>query len=236
MKIHEGELIQGNKGSKESKPRTPVEAPDSLHSNAYARILDLVSEGEIYGLVNGSSSIFLDETPLTAFTGVSFEARNGTQDQSYIQGFPAVENETAVGVELRSDAPWVRAITNTQLSAVRIRLSTPRLVKQNPTNGDTGGHTVNYIIQVKTGTGEYHSVVTSAFSGKTTTKYERSHRIDLPASSEGWSIRVIRMTGNTATGTIADTTFIEAITEIIDAKFKYPNSALVGLRFDASQF
>lgn len=236
MKPLEGEVILGAKGGSESKPRTPVEAPDSLHSHAYARILDLVSEGEIYGLVNGNSSIYLDETPLTSFSGVSVETRNGTQDQSYIAGFPAVESETIVGLELRSETPWTRSFTNTELSAVRIRLSTPRLLKQNPTNGDTGGYTVNYIIRVATDGGPYTTFLTSAFSGKTTTKYERSHRIDLPPAQSGWTVQVFRMTGNTATGSIADTMFVDAYTEIIDAKFRYPNSALIGLRFDAAQF
>lgn len=234
-------IIKGAKGGSD-KPRTPVEAPDSLHSVAYARILDLVSEGEIFGLVNGLQSVFLDETPLSSdgqalnFEGVTLNERKGSQLQSYITGFPAVENETAVGVELRSDAPWIRSITNLQLSAVRIRLSTPRLARQNPSTGDTGGYTVQYAIDVAEVGGSYVEVLKTAFSGKTTTKYERSHRIDLPASTVGWTIRIRRLTPNETSGTIADTMNIEAVTEIIDAKFRYPNSALVGLQFDARQF
>lgn len=233
--------ITGSKGGG-GKARTPVEAPDSLHSVAYARILDLVSEGEIFGLVDGLKSIYLDETPLSSdgtalnFEGVTVSERKGTQLQSYIPGIPAVENETAIGVELRSDQPWVRAITNLQLSAVRVRLSTPRLVKQDPSTGDTGGYTVKYAIDVAVVGGAYAEVLSTAFSGKTTTKYERSHRIDLPPSTTGWNIRVRRITPNETVGTIADITNIEALTEIIDAKFRYPNSALVGLQFDARQF
>ncbi|WID42046.1 tail protein [Pseudomonas phage ZQG1] len=230
------EDIQGFKGgSSKSEPRTPVEAPDSLHSTAYAKILDLISEGEIEGLVNGRASVFLDETPATNLPGVSIVERKGTQFQSHISGFPAVESEIAVGVELRHDTPYIRSLTNSQLSAVRIRLSTPRLLKQNPKNGDTGGHKVNYTVELATNGGAYQTVLMSAFSGKTTTKYERSHRIDLPPSPGGWIIRITR-SGNTSVGTIADTTYVEAITEIIDAKFRYPNSAIIGLEFDASHF
>ena len=39
---------------------TPVEQTDNLHSTAYARVLDLISEGEIVGPANGLQSIYLD--------------------------------------------------------------------------------------------------------------------------------------------------------------------------------
>ena len=57
--------IRGYKGGKGGgSSRTPVEAKDSLHSTSYARVLDLLSEGEIAGLVNGLQSIYLNTTPL----------------------------------------------------------------------------------------------------------------------------------------------------------------------------
>lgn len=220
----------------------PIESPDSLHSIAYARVLDLVSEGEIGGLVNGLQSIYLDSTPLVNqdgsanFQNVSVDTRVGTQDQDYIPGFPAVENETAIGVPLTSAAPWVRAVTNTQLSAVRIRMSVPSLSQANTSNGDITGYRIEYAIDVATDGGSYQQVLASAFDGKTTSKYQRSHRVNLPTAGTGWSVRVRRITPNANSGTIADTTVVESITEIIDAKLRYPNSALVGLQIDARQF
>ncbi|WP_430444787.1 MAG: host specificity protein J [Pseudomonas piscis] len=233
--------IIGYKGG-ESKPRPAVEAPDSLQSTAYARMLDLVSEGEIQGLVAGERSVYLDETPLANadgsrnFSGVSLDVRTGSQDQQHIPGFPAVESEIAIGVELKSDQPWTRAITNLQLSAVRVRLSVPRLSQTNTSNGDTNGYTVQYKIELSTNGGAWVQVLASAFSGKTSTKYERSHRVDLPPATAGWQIRVTRLTPNSTSGAIADKTSIDAITEVIDAKLRYPGSAIIGLEFDASQF
>ncbi|WP_273823005.1 host specificity protein J [Pseudomonas asplenii] len=234
-------FIAGSKGG-ESKPRPAVEAPDNLQSIAYARILDLVSEGEIRGLVNGMQSVFLDETPLANadgtlnFSGVTLDTRYGSQDQEHIPGFPAVESEIGVSVELRYGQPWTRAVTNLELSAVRIRLSTPRLAQTNSSNGDTNGYSVSYRIEVSTDNGPFVTVLSAAFSGKTTTKYERSHRIDLPEASSGWQVRVTRLTPNSTSGLLADTTNIDAITEIIDAKLRCPGSAIIGLQFDASQF
>ncbi|WEX16296.1 host specificity protein J [Pseudomonas sp. G11] len=233
--------IAGSKGG-EDKPRPSVEAPDNLQSVAYARILDLVSEGEIVGLVDGMRSVFLGETPLANadgslnFSGVTLDVRTGSQDQLHIPGFPSVESEVGVGVELRYDQPWVRAVTNLQLSAERVRISVPRLAQTNTSNGDTNGYTVQYRIELSTDGGPYVPMVISSFSGKTSTKYERSHRVDLPPANSGWQVRVVRTTPNATSSAIADTTTIDAITEVIDAKLRYPGSAMIGVQFDASQF
>lgn len=233
-------MIKGAKGGSD-KPRTPKESPDSLVSIAYARLIDLISEGEIYGLVNGAASIYLDETPAStsggaSFRGFSWAQRTGSQHQSYLAGFPQVENEITIGVELQASSPWVRSITNTDLSAVRINFSVPRLAKQNASNGDTTGYRVDYAIDVAIGFGAYQEVLTGAFNGKTTGGYERSVRIDLPEGSGGWRVRVRRLTPNSTSSTISDTVNIKSFTEIIDAKFRYPNSAIVGVSFDAETF
>ena len=234
-------VIKGAKGGE--KPRTPVEAPNSLRSIAYARILDLVSEGPIRGLVNGAKSVFLDETPLQSidnsfnFKNVQMDVRLGTQDQDYIPGFPSVENGLPIGLELRYGTPFTRAFSNLNLDAIRVTLSVPALSKTNIENGDVNGHTVGYAIDLSVDGGAFANVLSGNFSGKTTTKYERSHRIDLPkATSIGWTLRVRRTTINGSTVSVADQTFVESVTEIIDAKLRYPMSALIGLAIDASQF
>src|SRR5690554_2091924 len=231
--------IHGRKGGDE-KPRVPKEAPDNIQSVAYAKILLALGEGEFAGGITGRD-IYLDGTPLLAqdgsanFPGVRWEFRPGTQHQTHIAGLPAVENELAVGLELRSDSPWVRSVVNTQLSAVRVRLSWPMLQYQKD-NGDVVGHTIEYAFDVATDGGPYQEVAQFTLSGKTTTKYERTHRIDLPPASGGWQIRARRITPNQNSNRYADTMRVEAITEVIDAKLRYPNTALLYIEFDSSQF
>lgn len=218
------------------------EASDSLHSIAYAKVLDLISEGEIKGPANGLQSVFLNETPLQNpdgtfnFKNVTVDFRTGTQTQDVIAGFPSVENELGIGVELKSTAPWVHAVNNLQLSAVRIRLAVSALSKANTSNGDINGYHIDYVIEVSTDTGAYKPVVTSAFDGKTTSKYERTERINLPKAVQGWTVRVRRLTPNANSSSVADVTTVTSITEVIDAKLRYPMSALVGIQVDASQF
>lgn len=232
--------IVGAKGSSSSSSAT--EAADTLRSIAYARVLDVVSEGPIGGLVDGLKSVFLDDTPIensdgsTNFSNYTVDTRLGTQDQTYMSGFPSVESETAIGVELRADKPWVHSIENIQLTAVRLRLAVPALSQTNTSTGDITGYVINYAIDVSTDGGAFATVLTSSLDGKTTSLYERSHRIELGAATTGWQIRVRRLTANSASAYIANTTNIEAITEVIDRKFRYPMSALVGMTFDASSF
>ena len=128
------------------------------------------------------------------FKNVQIDTRVGTQDQDYIKGFPAVESELGVNLELQQGTPWTRAINNTALSAIRVRLSVPTLSKADTSNGDIKGHSVQYAIDLSTDGGSFVTVLNSAFTGKTSTKYVRSHRIDLPAASSGWIVRVRRIT------------------------------------------
>ncbi|MCQ4257487.1 host specificity protein J [Stutzerimonas stutzeri] len=235
--------IAGRKGG-EKTPRSPVIAPDSVRSTAYAKVLLALGEGEFAADANGQldgRNIYLDGTPLLAadgtenFPGVKWEFRPGTPHQEHIAGLPAVENETALGVELRSGAPLVRAISNSQLSAVRVRVSWPML-QQQQSNGDVVGYRIDYAIDLATDGGSYVEVATYTLNDKVTSKYERTHRIDLPTSATGWQLRVRRLTANQNNPAIADTMRVEAITEVIDAKLRYPNTALLFVQFDASQF
>ncbi|WP_412788430.1 host specificity protein J [Pseudomonas aeruginosa] len=235
----ENQHLAGRKGGS-SKPKQPVEAPDSLRSVATAKILLAVGEGEFAG-VPSERDIYLDNTPLMDpsgnlnFPNVKWEWRAGAVDQDYIPGIPAVENETSVNVELRSDTPWVRSLSNTQLSAVRLRFAWPALQQQD-TNGNIGGYRIEYAVDLATDGGAYQEVLREAVDGKTTTRYERSRRIDLPAATNGWQVRVRRLTPNQNNNRIADTMLIAGYTEVIDAKLRYPNTALLYVEFSAEQF
>lgn len=233
------ETIYGAKGGG-GGGHTPVESKDSLLSESTAKILLAISEGEIAGGLD-DTRIFLDDTPIgnadgsKNFEGVTWEFRAGSEHQEYIQGIPSVDNEIAVGMELKDDQPYVRSINNTQLSAVRIRFSAPQFMQQHD-NGDTTGYRVDYIIELSTDGSGYKEVIKSAFDGKTTSEYQRTHRIELPKANTGWQLRVRRLTKNQNNARIADKINIAAVVEVIDAKLRYPNTALLFITFNARQF
>ncbi|ELE9750610.1 phage tail protein [Enterobacter kobei] len=231
--------ITGRKGGSSSS-RTPTEQPDDLQSVAKAKILVALGEGEFAGQLTGKD-IYLDGTALENadgsqnFSGVTWEFRAGTQAQKYIQGIPGTENEISVGTEVTSATAWTRTFTNTQLSAVRLRLKWPSLFKQED-DGDLVGYSVNYAIDLQTDGGTWRTVLNTSVTGKTTSGYERSHRIDLPQAGSTWTIRLRKITADANSAKIGDTMTLQSFTEVIDAKLRYPNTALLYIEFDSSQF
>ena len=231
--------ITGRKGGSSSS-RTPTEQPDDLQSVAKAKILVALGEGEFAGQLTGKD-IYLDGTALENadgsqnFSGVTWEFRAGTQAQKYIQGIPGTENEISVGTEVSNATAWTRTFTNTQLSAVRLRLKWPSLFKQED-DGDLVGYSVNYAIDLQTDGGTWQTVLNTSVTGKTTSGYERSHRIDLPQAGSTWTIRLRKITSDANSAKIGDTMTLQSFTEVIDAKLRYPNTALLYIEFDSSQF
>ncbi|MFH0225078.1 DUF1983 domain-containing protein [Vibrio furnissii] len=227
-------VISGRKGDD-----TPSEDPNTLKSIANARMLLALGEGEFEGGIDGKR-IYLDGTPLVSesgtlnFSNVVWAFRPGTVDQDYIAGFPAIEAETAVGVELKSDTPWVTTLTNSLLSACILRFRWPALQRQKD-NGDLVGYSISYRIDVAVDGGPFEVMSEQNVTGKTTSDYERSVRVDLPAGNF-WTVRVVRLTPNQNSSKYADVMYVSAVTEVIDLKLRYPNTALLGISFDATQF
>ena len=232
-------VLKGRKGGSSSS-RTPTEQPDDLQSVAKAKILIALGEGEFAGQLTGKD-IYLDGTALENadgsqnFSGVTWGFRAGMQAQKYIQGIPGTENEISVGTEVSSATAWTRTFTNTQLSAVRLRLKWPSLFKQED-DGDLVGYSVNYAIDLQTDGGTWQTVLNTSVTGKTTSGYERSHRIDLPQAGSTWTIRLRKITSDANSAKIGDTMTLQSFTEVIDAKLRYPNTALLYIEFDSSQF
>lgn len=233
------EAITGAKGGSQ-KQHTPVEQPDSSQSMARCRMLLALGEGEFAGGLD-ATRIFLDGTPLgnpdgtMNFENVTWDFRPGTQTQAPIPGFPAVENETSIGVSLTKVTPWTRAISNTQIDAVLVRVGIPGL-QQQENDGDIVGTTVQYHIDLAVDGGAYSTVMTKTVTEKLSSLYELTHRINLPKASTGWQIRVVRDTEDSTSQMLQNKTQVQAITEVIDARLRYPHTALLYVSFNAKAF
>lgn len=231
--------ITGAKGGSQ-KQHTPVEQPDSAQSMARCRMLLALGEGEFAGGLD-ATRIFLDGTPLgnadgsMNFENVSWDFRPGTQVQTPIPGFPAVENETTIGVSLTKATPWTRAISNTQIDAVLVRVGIPGL-QQQENDGDIIGTTVKYHIDLAVDGGAYSTVMTKTITEKLSSLYELTHRINLPKATTGWQIRVVRDTADSTSQMLQNKTQVQAITEVIDARLRYPHTALLYVSFNAKSF
>lgn len=240
MRLLEGAtVIHGQKGGGGSA-HTPVEQPDDLLSVAKLKMLLAIAEGEIQGDLT-AQQIFLNDTALANddgtynFTGVKWEYRSGTQDQTYIQGLPEIDNETSAGIKVTTSSPWVRQFSDLTLDAVRIKLSLPAQYAYKD-NGDMIGTVTQYAIDLSTDGGAWQTVVNGTFDGKTTSEYQRDHRLDLPAGTSGWSVRVRRITADSSSTKLVNAFSVFSYAEVIDSKLRYPNTALLYIELDSSQF
>lgn len=234
--------VQGSKGaSKPPAQYVPVEAPQSLRSKARGRILDLIAHGPIVGLVNGLQSILLDDTPLQNpdgtfnFEGVVVQTREGYPDQAYIPGFTAVENSVEVNAEIKFATPIVRSVTNNDANAVIVTVAIQGLTEQK-SNGDLLGYVLPYAVDVRQGLGAWTTALVDTIDGKTTATYQRSSRIPLNGPGP-FDIRVRRTNQESAADSkISDDLYWSIMTEVIDARLNYPDSALVAIDIDAELF
>lgn len=350
--------------------RAAVEDADTLQSRAMIGIIDLLGEGQIGGLVDGAKSIFFNNTPLQNsdgsmnFNGVTWEFRDGQQDQSVINGFSDVETPNVVNVRVKKSQPSVVTVTNPNADAVRMIMVIPALYSQDMSTGDVHGTTLNYKFQVQTNnsgpyvdvasgrqtvnlsgtsteisSGSYiydasikvswtgdlntsttpdyqtfayevqgsrdggnwttftsgvingtrsqyddpesgasyiaptgsktHNITTPdgiagpwAFkvvkksgygsavitgtgsagtaevriSGKTRSKYQRAHEITLPKPATTWNIKTVRITDDSTSMALVNELWVDSVVEIVNSKLTYPNSAIVGVQIDSSQF
>lgn len=232
--------IQGAKAG-QKQPKRPSIADDTIASISRLKALYLLSEGEIKGLTNGAASIELEGTPLVDdsgnpnFEGVEWEIRTGTVDQEHIAGMPSASNEVGINTTLSSDTPYIRKISNTQLSSVNVNISFP-LLKQVQDDGDVVGVTVAYAIDVQTDGMGYVTMLNTSLKAKTSGRYQKTHNIKLPEAQTSWQIRVRKITEDGNNETLFNAMQIDSMGEIIDVKLTYPCSALLYLSFDAKTF
>ncbi|POY77346.1 host specificity protein [Pseudomonas amygdali pv. morsprunorum] len=231
--------IRGSKGG-DSTQKQPTIALNSTASIATARIVYLWSWGPIVGPVDGLRSVKLDGTPLVAedgtvnFPGVKWQFRNGELNQQRLEGIAESSNEVDVNQQLLSTTPYLRSINNPVLDALRVRFSWPQLQSQDQ-SGNINGVRIDYAIDLATDGGPFVQVLADYVDRKNVTKYERSHRLNLPAGSR-WTMRVRRITPEANSSLVQDAMFVEAVAEVVDSDQEFPLTAVSCVEYDAQQF
>ena len=213
---------------------TPYEAPETGRSKQAVKIVEIISEGEIKGLINGVQSVFLDNTPIQNkdgtwnFSNVEAEGRIGIQDQDILEGFNTSEKEVSVGTQVRKNTPLTRTVSDTKVSRLRLTLGVQSLFQQND-QGDTHGASVTLNIFIGA------RVIPLTISGKYSSQYLRQIEVDnLPPAP--FTVRVERIDADSKSQRLQNNTIWASYTEIIETQLAYPNTALVGIKFDSDYF
>lgn len=243
-------LIAGAGGKKSSgSSRTPVEADDTVNSRTMASILDLLGEGVVGGLIDGAKSIFVDGVALQnedgSFnrSGVTWDFRDGSQDQSPMPGFDFVETPKVVNTQLKTTNAVTVAIDNDDADRVRVIMKFPSLRSIDKKTGDTNGTSVQFKFQLANGNGSFYDVIATGESSsdvtltaKKTGVYYRSYEIQLPKPGRAYKVRVLRLSADSNDQYLFNDTWVDSIGEIVDTPMNYPNSVLVGLKVNSEQF
>ncbi len=213
---------------------TPVEAKETSRSKQLVKIVEVISEGEVEGLADGMKSVYFDNTPVQNkdgsynFNNVQLEGRVGSQVQDVIAGFNTSEKEVSVGTQVRKNLPITRTVTDSKVSRLRLTIGVQSLFSQSE-NGDTNGTTVELVITI--GSQSYPVSI----SGKYSSQYLQQHTFDnLPQVP--FTVKVERVTEDSKSQRLQNNTVWSSYTEIIDTEFTYPNTALIGVKFDSEYF
>lgn len=256
--------IAGAGGSKSSSSsaRTPVEAADTLRSRTMVSILDLLGEGQIGGLINGAQSIYIDDVQLQNpdgtmnYGGVTWSFRDGSQHQSVIDGFSDVHTPVSVAVKVGVFTPRTVSIDSDDADMVQVVVRFPKLVSVDKKTGDSNGTAVKMRFSIASGTGDFIPVLpcnetlpadngkvavstdgeSITLRGKKSGVYYRSFMFALPKPGGNYRLRMERQTADSTSDYLANETWFDSYSEVKKTPLNYPNSALVGLTFDAEYF
>jgi predicted phage tail protein len=128
----------------------------------------------------------------------------------------------------------VDTFTNTQLSAVRLRIKWPSIFRQED-DGDLVGYPINYAIDLQTNGGAFQTNQRLS-NGKNYHPVTSVATVLISSGATTWTVRLRKITADANSAKIGDTMTLQSYTEVIDAKLRYPNTALLYIEFDSSQF
>ncbi|WP_306306892.1 phage tail tip fiber protein [Escherichia coli] len=227
------------------KAKTPTLINDNLYHKQFYRVLDIISEGPIYGPVNTKAplnSVMLNDTPVTdangntSIPGVSVAWRNGTLDQSPINGFNAIESTVIVNAQVKHDTPIIRTVSDPNVTRVRLNIGVDSLV-QSDEQSNQHNTSVMMMIDVKPSSSSTWTLVKDVTigPGKISGEYLEAHIINAP-DEKPFDIRVRRVTADSTSDLLQNDTRWSSYSEIIDDNLSYPHTAVAGAVIDHDQY
>jgi len=236
VKVHNGG------GGKGGQARAAVEAPNTLQSSAIAKVLEVISYGEIEGVVGGAKGVYFDNTVLenpdgsSNFPNATFDQRTGLPSQTHIPGFTDTEAEVLISPTTITSLGVTQQLVSPNIDAARITIRLPDgLWKQVKTNGDLIGYTVSYAIYTKDrNSSTWGLALSKTINDKTTSAWEIAHRIPAPAGSTLWDVKVVRTSPEDTGVDTKSVIQFARLTEITEETLTYNNIAYTGITIPAS--
>lgn len=227
------------------KAKTPTLINDNLFHKQFYRVLDILSEGPIYGPVNIAAPlncVMLNDTPVTdavgntSIPGVSVAWRPGTADQSPINGFNAIESTVMVNAQVKHDTPLVRTVSDPNVTRVRLNIGVDSLVESDSQSNQKETSVIMAIDVKPSSSSTWSSIKAVQIGpGKISGEYLEAHIIDAP-DEKPFDIRVRRVTADSTSDLLQNDTRWSSYSEIIDDNLSYPHTAVAGAVIDHDQY
>ena len=189
----------------------------ALNSTSVIKIIDLLCEGPIQGLVGASDGIFAEETPISNFLteDVDYDFRVGGETQSLLpQGSSGTTTVTEVGAEIgknysetldennevqaRDYGPGqlVRQVTDTKSEFVELLLSIPALfstAKEGLAAGQLFWGKIRFAVDIQAQGGSFVRKYDKTITGVSTNNYQfKTPRLTLDGTGP-WNIRLVKI-------------------------------------------
>jgi predicted phage tail protein len=184
----------------------------------------------IPGLIRGNATSQVDSVVL--------DYRVGTQSQSPMPGFDNVKAEQSVGVRVtQAQGSVSRTTIASNWNRIRVRVGVGALFYVNKDNGDVKGTSVAFTVKIRPHGDESGLFVdeTKTISGKSRGAVDFEYEYEMQGTGP-WVVTIQRITPDPTTTGLTDDFYFKAIVGYIDSSFRYPNTALLGLKIGAESF
>ena len=192
----------------------------------YFNGLYALNDGEIKDI----REIKINDEPIENFKGVTYEIRNGLNNQNIISNFNDTSYDKNIGKKLNPDLSYSLAQTDGNfVTSLSVTLVFPRGLYYANDNGGLDGYSVNVRVEYSADGKNWTPITGQTISAAQTSTFRRVFRVgNLPPNK--YNIRAKFETAPNTGSRYASDCYLEYVTETVSDDFIYPKTALLAIR------
>ena len=192
----------------------------------YFNGLYALNDGEIKDI----REIKINDEPIENFKGVTYEIRNGLNNQNIISNFNDTSYDKNIGKKLNPDLSYSLAQTDGNfVTSLSVTLVFPRGLYYANDKGGLDGYSVNVRVEYSADGKNWTAITGQTISAAQTSTFRRVFRVgNLPPNK--YNIRAKFETAPNTGSRYASDCYLEYVTETVSDDFIYPKTALLAIR------
>lgn len=197
----------------------------------YLNLLIGLGEGEIEDI----DDIYINDNPSDNYSDVDIFKRMGTNDQTTIEGFDELHSLVDVGASIPKATPYTYTTSDSDVEAFELHILFPVGLYKSASNGGMETHKVEYKVEYKLhSAGTWTDLGNTEVSASSRTAVRRIFRKEGLTAGQ-YDIKVTRLTDDDPDLTYVSDMKLDKVDEIKMDDLSYPNTALLGMKFLASE-